>query len=267
MIEVIKQQFTNGMTNEEKLNRSRETLQILCLKIMHDKGYTNKLSFVGGTALRILFNLRRFSEDLDFSLVNKKDYDFNELCSELIRQFKLFGFTMDTKPQNKRTVHSAMLKFEGLLKEIGLSALKGQKLSIKLEIDTNPPSGWHLENTIVNKLYMFNISHFDLSSMYATKISACFYRKYLKGRDFYDLIWYLSKRIKPNFILLNNAIEQTQGHNPGLDEKNFKNFLLEKIEKIDFSAVKKDVERFLEDRTELSLFDAQAIKDTINTIY
>lgn len=267
MIEVIQQQFTSGMDNEEKLNRAREILQILCLKIMHDKGYTNKLSFVGGTALRLIFNLRRFSEDLGFSLVNKKDYDFNELCSELILQFKLFGFTMDTKPEQERTVHSAMLKFEGLLKEIGLSALKGQKLSIKLEIDTNPPSGWHLENTIVNKFYMFNVSHFDLSSMYATKLHACFYRKYLKGRDFYDLIWYLGKRIKPNFILLNNAIKQTQGHNPGIDEGNFKSFLLEKIQTIDLSAAKKDVERFLEDKSELSLFNSQTLKDTINTVY
>jgi len=267
MIEVIQQQFKPDMPDELKLNLAREFLQILALKIMHDKHFFYNLAFTGGTALRILFNTKRFSEDLDFSLVEKKGYSFSEINSKLISEFRLYGLNTEIKPSEERTVHSVFLKFSGLLKLLGLSPLNGQKLAIKIEIDTNPPKGGILETTLINKTYVFPIVHFDLPSMFAAKLSACFYRKYTKGRDFYDFIWYISKKNMPNFLLLNNAIEQTQGHSPKIDESNFKNFLLENIEKIDFNLVKLDVERFLEDKTELGLFDLKIIKPTIERTY
>lgn len=267
MIEVLKQQLAKNMPEEEKLNRSREFLQILCLKIMYEKGFFNNAAFVGGTALRILFDLKRFSEDLDFSLIDKKGYNFSELNSELVREFHLLGFKAEASPRVDKNVHSAFLKFSGFLKEIGLSPLPGQKLSIKFEIDTNPPKGGNIVTTLINKTYTLNITHFDLSSMFATKLHACFYRRYLKGRDFYDFIWYISKKIKPNYALLNNAIQQTQGADPRIDEHNFKNFLLEKMKKVDLKSAGKDVDRFLEDKSELKLFDLNAITNTIKTVY
>lgn len=267
MIEVLKQQFNRDMPNEEKVNRSREFLQILCLKIMYDKGFLDKLAFVGRTALRIIFDMRRFSEDLDFSLVHKRGYNFFYINSELIRGFELYGLKMESKPKEERNVHSAFLKFRGLLEELGISPLVSQVLSVKIEVDTNPPLGGNLVTTYVNKTYPLNITHFDLPSMFATKLSACFYRKYTKGRDFYDLVWYLGKKIKPNLPLLNNAIRQTQGKNPRIDERNFKEFLLEHIAKIDFNSVKKDVERFLEDKAELKLLDLKPIKNSIEAFY
>ena len=103
--------------------------------------------------------------------------------------------------------------------------------------------------------------------MYATKLHACFYRKYTKGRDFYDFIWYMSKKTQPNYKLLNNAIKQTEGKNIGINEKNFQNFLLEHIQKIDFKTAKKDIERFLEDRTEIKLLDYQIIHEAIKSAY
>ena len=263
MIEVFREQFRAEMSPEEKLNRTRELLQILALKIMYDKNLFNNLVFTGGTALRILFNLRRFSEDLDFSLIQRKGYDFETINANLTRGFNLYGLDMQTKVRIERTVHSTLLKFSGLLKELGFSTLDRQQLSIKIEIDTNPPRGGRIENTLINKLYLFNITHFDLSSMYATKLHACFYRGFTKGRDIYDLIWYLGKRTKPNYRLLNNAIRQTEGSSPKTEESNFKAFLLESIKKIDFSKAKKDVERFLEDKNELRLFDYKTIKKII----
>ena len=159
-----------------------------------------------------------------------------------------------------------MMKFTGLLNELGISPLPSQKLSIKLEIDANPPAGGVLVNTIVSKIYTFNIVHYDLPSLYAGKLHACFYRTFTKGRDFYDLVWYLGKKVKPNFTLLNNAIQQTQGNAPQISESNFKQYLLENIQRIDFEHVKKDVERFLEDKSELSLFDLKTIQDTIEAV-
>jgi len=266
MIEVLKQQFTPDMTPEDKLNRTREFLQIIALKIMYDKGVFDNIAFTGGTALRILFNLRRFSEDLDFSLISKKGYNFEKINQDLIYGLKLYGLDVESRPETDKNVHSSFLKFSGLLKELGFSPLKGQKISVKVEVDTNPPAGGKVEKTIVNKVYMLGITHFDLPSMFSTKLSACFYRKYTKGRDFYDLVWYLSKGIKPNFRLLNNAIKQIEGSAPRINEENFKDFLLNKIDKVDFSLVRKDVERFLEDKSELKLLDKKIIKDNIRKL-
>jgi len=260
MIELLKQQISGDKREEDKINRGREFLQILALKIMHDKGFFKNLAFVGGTALRFLFDLRRFSEDLDFSLVNKKDYNFSNINSQLEHEFRLYGFNIETKPKEEKTVQNTLLKFRGLLKELGLSELTDQKLSIKIEVDSNPPKGWNLQTTLINKVYMVNLTHFDTGSLYAGKLSACFLRKYTKGRDFYDLIWYLSKHVKPNYLMLNNAIMQTQGFNPNINDNNFNSFLLKKLETIDFNAVKKDVERFLEDRNELELLELKNIK-------
>ncbi|MFH1868330.1 MAG: nucleotidyl transferase AbiEii/AbiGii toxin family protein [Candidatus Omnitrophota bacterium] len=267
MIELLKQQIDSSKSDEEKINRLREAIQLLVLKILYNKGYFSRLAFVGDTALRIIYDMRRFSEDLDFSLISKKDYDFSELISILKREVKLYGLDMNTKDRIVKTVQGSMLKFPGVLKAVGLSALEGENLAIKVEVDSNPPSGWQLKNTYVNKLYVLNITHPDLPSLYATKLHACFFRKYTKGRDFYDLIWYLGKRVKPNYELLNNAIKQTQGEDPGLKESNIKDFLLEKVAKVDFSAVKKDVERFLEDKNELKLLEASLISQSVTDFF
>lgn len=263
MIDVLKQQFRPSMDVGDKINRVREFLQILGLKIIHDKGYFEDMAFVGGTALRILYDLRRFSEDLDFSVIRKEGYDFLKVIDALVSELKLYGFDVESKNSVDKTVQSSFLKFNNLLNELGLSQMKEQKLSIKVEVDSNPPKGWNMQTTLINKTYIFNISHFDLSSLYATKLHACFFRKFLKGRDFYDLLWYLGRKTKPNFILLNNAIEQTEDKNLMLGEENFKSFLLDKLEKIDFALIRKDVGRFLEDKKELELLDFGLIKKSI----
>ena len=267
MIEVLKEQFMESMSREDKENRLREFLQILILKVLYDKGWFKNLVFVGGTALRILFNVRRFSEDLDFSLTNPDGYDFEKLCDQLHKEIRLYGLEMEKTIKEAGAVNSVMLKFPGLLNRLGISPLPGQKLSIKLEVDTRPPKGGKIENSLVNKTYLFYVKHFDLSSLFATKIAACFYREYIKGRDFYDLIWYLAGKVKPDYELLNNAIRQTQGKAPGVNAQNIKKFLLDNLEKIDLEKAAKDVERFLDDKSELKLFNHDLIKDSINSVF
>jgi predicted nucleotidyltransferase component of viral defense system len=265
MIEVLKQQFTLNMSSEEKLNRVREFLQILCLKILHDKGYFNYIAFVGGTALRILHGLRRFSEDLDFSVIKKKGYAFLELISGLERELKLYNLKVETKNKSDKIVNNSFFKFPQLLNSLGISYLKSQKLSIRIEIDSNPPMGWDIQTTMINKTYIFPILHFDLPSLYATKLHACFFRKFIKGRDFYDLLWYLGKKVRPNFTLLNNAIKQTEGENLKLNEANFKKFVLQKLKEIDFTFVQHDVVRFLEDKKEIKLLNFDSMKSLLRS--
>ncbi|MCG8431806.1 MAG: nucleotidyl transferase AbiEii/AbiGii toxin family protein [Candidatus Omnitrophica bacterium] len=267
MIEVIKQQFAKDAPTEERLNRTREFLQLLCLNILYDKGHFERLAFTGGTALRVVYGLRRFSEDIDFSLLHKKGYSFPAVSDDLLKELHLSGLKAESKPKYEKTVHSTMLKFPGILKEVGVSALKDQKLSIKLDVDTNPPQGGKVEHSLIQKTHIFSVTHFDLASLFATKLHACFYRSYIKGRDIYDFIWYLARKVEPDFVLLNNAIRQTQGKDPGICKEKFRDFLLRGFEKVDFTAARKDVERFLEDKNELKLFDKERIQSHIRVAY
>jgi len=267
MIEVIKQQFAPAMSDTEKINRSREFLQIMTLKNLSDQDAFKNVAFVGGTALRVLYDLRRFSEDLDFSLTSGKGYDFEKIIGRLQRHFELNNLPVECKPKADKTVNSVFIKFPGLLKELGLGAFEAQKLAIKLEVDTNPPKGWQTVNTPLNKTYIFSVSHFDLPSLFATKLHACFFRKYTKGRDFYDLVWYLGKKVQPNLELLNNAIVQTEGANLGLTEKTLQGFMLQKLGKIDFAAAVKDVQRFVEDDKELNLINRETLTSLIKNTY
>ena len=264
MIEVLKQQFTLAMPADEKLNRTREFLQIMALKNLSDHNAFNNIAFVGGTALRILHNIRRFSEDLDFALVSARSYDFKKLSDGLIRYFKLNNLEVESKPRVEKTVHSTFLKFPGVLRELGLGAFEAQKLFVKLEVDSNPPKGWKLADTTLNKTYLFSVRHFDLPSMLATKIHACFFRKYTKGRDFYDLAWYLGRKVSPNIELLNNAIQQTEGKKLGITKATLKDFMLGKLARIDFNVAVKDVKRFIVDESELRVINKSSLTSLIS---
>jgi len=255
LIDVLKKQVAGFQTREEKLNHLRETLQILILKIIYDTGYFRNLSFVGGTALRILYDLRRFSEDLDFSLFEKSHYDFRQLGNCLHQHLRNYGLEADFKVQQKNTVQGIEIRVTNILLPLGLSSHKGEKLFIKLEIDSNPPAGAKTEISLINRIYVFTVTHNDIPSLFATKLHACFFRGFIKGRDFYDLLWYLGKRIKPNFDLLNNAIQQTHPGRTPVTESNFKEFLENELGKIDLKKAQQDVARFLEDKQELKLID------------
>lgn len=263
MLEILKKQFDESMPNELKISHLREFLQVLILKIMYDRRYFKNLTFTGGTALRLLFNSQRFSEDLDFSLTEKKGYIFNDFVSDIELQLEKHNLNIEIKKQDVKTVQNAMVKFKDVLFELGLSQHKSQNLSVRIEIDSNPPKRWNNQMSLISKTYVFTVTHFDLPSLYATKLHACFFRKYTKGRDIYDFLWYLGKDMQPNYELLNNAIFQTEKKNLKVEAKNFKEFLLQQTKKIDFEKARKDVERFLINRQELRLFDRKLIQEII----
>jgi predicted nucleotidyltransferase component of viral defense system len=265
MLDVIRKIVSGTPSRDAKIHSAREILQVLVLKILYDKGYFKNLAFVGGTALRLLYGLRRFSEDLDFSLVNTEGYEFDSLVSSVVRELEKWGLSLESKTSIDGIVQTVMLKFENILFDLGLSNHREQKLFIKLEIDSNPPKGWTTEMSLINKHFVFAVTHFDIPSLYATKLHACFFRKFVKGRDFYDLLWYLGKREFPNFELLNNAVEQTESCKSTVDAENFKTFLTERLSGIDFGTVRKDVERFVEDKNELRLLDTDLILELVNT--
>lgn len=266
MINIIQSILKTVGTNEEKTNILRELLQVLILRIVYNNNYFRNLSFVGGTALRLLYDLRRFSEDLDFSLIKKNGFSAQGLANVLKRELMQYGLAVDVILHKRKAVQTIDIKFRSILQELHLSSISSQKLFIRFEIDTNPPGGWDAQVSMINRVFMFTVTHFDLASMYALKLHACFYRKYTKGRDFYDLIWYFSKNTVPNFVLLNNAIRQTEKKSSPVTRENFKDFLEKNIMKVDFPKAKRDVERFLEDKTDLRLFNRRLMIKQIHMV-
>jgi hypothetical protein len=267
MIELLKKEIAGKKSAEDKINCLREILQLIALKVLYDKGHFANLTFTGGTALRTLYDLKRFSEDLDFFLTLKRGYDFGAIISDLNRGFALNGLEASLKSWGLSDVDNGTIKFPGLLKNVGFLRGGDIDISIKLEINLDPPKGGEVEKTLINRIFMLNIAHFSLPSLYATKLHACFFRKYVKGRDFYDLLWYLGKKIKPNYVLLNNAIRQTEGKFKVLDDNNLKDFLIQRLEMVDFKDARKDVEKFLEDKNELKLIERSIIKKSIIDVF
>ncbi|OGC14396.1 hypothetical protein A2526_04095 [candidate division WOR-1 bacterium RIFOXYD2_FULL_36_8] len=246
----------------QKLNLMREYLQAYILKILFDAGFFHDAAFVGGTALRFLYNLPRFSEDLDFSLVEPgKKYSFVKTIEKTKYELEKSGYIVEVKYREESTVNYAFVKFQDILFESGVSALKNQKLSVKLEIDTKPPRGAGVDNIITNKFFPISFTAYDKSSLLSGKIHCLLSRKYTKGRDYFDLGWYLTKwaDLEPNYELLKNSLKQTNWQGVMPDKSNWKKLLLEVIDKTDWKTVNKDVKNFLETESDLKILNKENI--------
>jgi len=267
MRDYIKSVVDPSLTRNQNLNRIREYLQAYFLNIIYKNKFYQNLVFTGGTALRFIYRIRRFSEDLDFSLSSKaKNYNFTDMVENILQEFKLAGYDLEIKYDESRTVHSALLKFSGILFETGLSPLKGQKIAIKAEVDSRPPLGGIETSSVYNSNFMFYMLHYDLASLFAGKVHALLCREYAKGRDWYDLLWYLTKfkDLEPNFIMLNNAFAQTSRKPVKLIADNWKAEIKKTVETLDWAKVRNDVSRFLEDSSELGLLESRTFVNLLS---
>lgn len=246
---------------DQKRNILREYLQSYVLSVMQRAGIFQSWAFVGGTALRFLHDLPRFSEDLDFSLEKPFKKTFEDVLVYVKKELGAAGYQVDASYNDRKTVQSAMIKFQGLLYETGLSPLKDQKMSIKFEIDTRPPAGAQCMTKIVNKYMPLSFLSYDLPSLFAGKINALLSRVYIKGRDFYDLGWYLSrfKELTPNIVFLRNGLEQTGWKGDLPTQENWKKFVADAVEKTDWSVVSRDVAPFLERKGDMDVFTRENI--------
>lgn len=247
-----------------KLNVMREYLQIYALRSFFENGFFSQMAFVGGTALRFIFNVPRFSEDLDFSLTKKEGYDFEAILNKIKQSFLAANYLITIKFSAERTVHTAFLKFPELMHLAGLSHKSNQNLSIKFDIDINPPTGGVLSHSLINKYFPITFTHYDLPSLFSGKLHAILTRPYVKGRDYFDLVWLLSRfpDLNPNIALLTNALKQT--HNPlEISLKNWKAKVLEKVEAVDWTKVLADVERFAEDSKYMESMRPDAVRSLL----
>jgi len=239
---------------------TREYLQARLLECLQKYGAFVNWAFLGGTALRFLYLMPRFSEDLDFSLVKPGIEDnFIEFMKKTKTSFEAEDYSLSIKAKTVKTVKSAFVKFDGLLFELGLSPHASEVISIKVEIDTNPPTGANTETSIVRKHCLLNLQHYDKSSLLAGKLHALLTRKYVKGRDVYDFLWYLSDKTwpGPNVLLLDNALKQTGWSGPKITKDNWRKEIALRVSQYDWGKVVSDVQPFIERQEDLQMLNKE----------
>jgi len=227
----------------------REYLQARILGCLQRAGAMVPLAFHGGTSLRLLYALPRYSEDLDFALERPSpQYGFRGYLHAILSDFDAEGYAVGCKANDRKVVHSAFIHFAGLLYELGLSPHRDQALSVKLEVDTNPPAGAGLATTVVRRHVILQVQHHDRATLLAGKLHAILTRPYLKGRDVFDLFWYLSDADwpEPNMEMLNNALRQTGWNGQALSFSNWRQAVRSRLENVPWEQVLNDTRPFLE---------------------
>jgi predicted nucleotidyltransferase component of viral defense system len=220
----------------------REYLQYKILEIIYDSPYANQLVFMGGTALRIIYNNNRFSEDLDFDNYNIAETDFGAIASFINKKLEQLGYEVEMRNVYSGAYH-CHIKFPGLLKELGLSGQSSEKILIRL--DTQPQQfDYKPEWKLINKFDVFTeIATTPEDILLSQKFYAILNRPRNKGRDFYDIVFLLARNIKPNYyyleqkIKISNADELIKG-------------VKEKVGKLNMKEMTKDVAPFLFNATD-----------------
>jgi predicted nucleotidyltransferase component of viral defense system len=270
----------NCKSLEDYENALTEISQEIALSGLARSDFFSHAAFYGGSALRIFYHLPRFSEDLDFSLDSPdENYDISTYLNGVERELNAYDLIMTVKKKSKTkecAVQSAFIKgntIQNVLEiALGEDIIAGVDpkavLKIKLEVDTNPPDGAGYQ--IINALSPapHQVKLYDIESLFAGKIHAVLCRNYknrVKGRDFYDYIWYLQRNTKVNIHHLQKRMEQSGRWNPEeqLTFAKMKKLLLERFESIDYDSAREDVARFLSngDRSNLSLWNADFFID------
>ena len=243
---------------EEELNAIREMLQEMILAALARTDFFVKAAFHGGTQLRIFEGLRRFSEDLDFALVSTDDeFDLLPHMEKVADEMRALGVEIEVKDRSKASlaVKKGFLKNDSLVRilELRFAGRKGSlgtpgKLLIKVEVDTNPPSGATYCASQLLFPFPVSVRCFDRESSFAGKMHALLCREYVKGRDWYDFIWYCGARIKLNHALLSSAIDQNGpwvGQRLKTSDEWVRDELKKTIARLDWQKAREDVEPFI----------------------
>jgi predicted nucleotidyltransferase component of viral defense system len=230
----------------------QEALQVQVLKIIFQSKYGIFLSFMGGTCLRICHDMKRFSEDLDFSLDQKSSsYHFPLIISMVERELKLLGLSVASNSHADKIVQKSFLRISHLQEILDLSHFrKNQKLHIKVGVDIRPPriKSHERESFFVNRCgEIFPILKHSLPTLFAGKVMAILQRPYARGRDYYDLIWYLKQKIAINLDYLNRGLKG--GEMKSLGE--LWDRLDRQIATVKPEIILRDIDRFLEDPSEI----------------
>jgi hypothetical protein len=255
-------------------NLVREYLQARILQFMQESGGFGRWIFHGGTALRFLYGLPRFSEGLDFALAEWKKTGmdgsggvkddraaFSKTMEKARTWFSEEAYEVNVKIDPRRTVVAAWLRFPGLLAEIGLSTHRTEALAVKVELDTRPPASGKTETTVVRHHVLLRLLHYDRAALLAGKLHAVLTRPYTKGRDLYDLLWYLSDPgwPAPDVVFLGAALSQTGWKGPAPTQGNWAGIVEKRLDAIDWPKAVADVKPFLERPADLTMMTREEL--------
>ena len=250
-------------TKDDLTNATHEVMQEVTLAGLYKAGFFDKAAFYGGTCLRIFHNLPRFSEDLDFSLLQPDDdFKLENYFDAVIAEFKALGkeIVINKKAKTAQTnVESAFLKENTEIYDLQFATEK--RIKIKIEVDTQPPLDFSTEYKLLLLPFSFMTRCYSLPDLYAGKMHAFLFRNWqnrVKGRDWYDFEWYVRNNVVLNFNHLQKRTEQINA----LKEKYFtldifKKMLKERIEKTNIEAVKNDVRPFLKNPKEMEIWSTE----------
>lgn len=237
-------------------NLVREYLQARILQAMQPAGAMASLAFQGGTCLRFLHALPRYSEDLDFALEQHRErYDLASYLRAVQNELAAEHYRVELRYREHRTVHSGLVRFAGLLHEVGLSPHASEVLAVKVEVDTQPPQGAGTDVSVVRRHALLRLRHHDQATLLAGKLHAVLQRGYTKGRDLYDLIWYLSDPDwpPPNLDLLNAALRQSGWRQGTLSAETWRAEVRQRLDTMDWRQAALDVRNFLENEDDVAL--------------
>ena len=271
----------NPKNKQDVYDALREIMQEIALAGLQRAGFFEKAAFYGGTALRIFYDLDRFSEDLDFSLLEPDEkFSLEPYFEAVVKEFEALGISVSIQEKKKSTasnVESAFLKSGTVWKELVLEDVVPQmgvgvlpNVKIKIEVDRKPPLGFETEEKLLLRPFSFYVKCFKMPSLFAGKMHALLFRKWIKrvkGRDWYDLEWYIKKGIPldlDHFLL--RAQDTGDWKDETINGAQVIQLLEEKIKLVNFASVKEDVIRFIPDSSVLDLWGKQYFLDLIKNL-
>ncbi len=244
-------------TEQKKRNAIFEVNQQIILAGLYNGGFFEKAAFYGGTCLRIFHRLQRFSEDLDFSLLQSdENFDFTQYFQPIIDQFSMVGRSVEIKKKDKKSfgkVESAFLKDNTDVYDISFQT--DRSIKIKIEVDTLPPLHFKTEQKLLILPFSFMTRCYTLPDLFAGKMHALVYRAWknrVKGRDWYDFEWYVRHGIPLDFDHLAERI--LQFNHETIDRESFMILLKDKLASTNIEQVKKDVLPFIKHPEELNIW-------------
>jgi predicted nucleotidyltransferase component of viral defense system len=270
-------------SSQDYQNAVREIVQELALLGLWRTAFYEHAAFYGGSALRIFHGLQRFSEDLDFSLLQPKpDFSLKPYLGSVADELMAWGFEFRAEGIEKKkasSIESAFLKGSTMInllqigapQEIASRLPKGQLIQIKLEIDIDPPPRATTETLTRLVPTPHQVRLYDLPSLFAGKLHAVLCRNWksrVKGRDFYDFLWYVGRRVPVNLGHLEARMRQSgdwQLETP-LDTEGLRKRLEERFATVNFNQAKEDIAPFLKDPRELSLWSSGFFMELIPQI-
>jgi predicted nucleotidyltransferase component of viral defense system len=265
------------------LQAIREIMQEIALLGLWRSKFFDKAAFYGGTALRILYGLDRFSEDLDFSLLQSaENFDLSRYTSSLADELNGFNFDVRVETVTKSfetNIQSAFIKADTITQllvietgeEVARSIPRGQQIKVKVEVDTNPPPGFDTHTRYLLSPVPFAVRTYVLPDLFAGKMHALLCRKWknrVKGRDWYDLVWYAANHPQLHLAHIEQRMRQT-GHWSGdkaLSPSAFSDLLNESIDRLDVDQARRDVAPFVKDQQMLSIWSHDFFRDVAGRI-